>query len=101
MRPLKIEQLIQQVITVMKHLRCPGENHDMLRIMLSWAHLATGMDFSLLKRPKKSVPHLECEWTQSIQTGLAGIGGQIECNKISFQTTPKVRRPHYGWHLQL
>jgi hypothetical protein len=67
MRPPTIEQLVQQVQTVLKHLRCPGECHGMMSIVLTWAQLRTGMGFSLLNSPSVSVPHLECEWLQSIR----------------------------------
>ena len=77
MRPLRIEQLIQQVQMVIKHLRCPGQCHSLLRIMLVWAQLGTGMGFPLLASPEKNVPHLECKWTESIRTGLANIGARI------------------------
>jgi exonuclease III len=78
MRPLDIEQLIQQVQTILKHLRCPGENQDMLRITISWAQLETGMGFSLFASPDKFVPHLECKLTQSVRTGLSKIEARIE-----------------------
>ena len=78
MRPLTIEQLVQQIQTIMKHLRCPGESQDLMHIMLAWAQLATGMGFSLIEWQEKPVPHLECEWTQSLRTGLADIGARIE-----------------------
>jgi hypothetical protein len=73
MRPLTIEQLIQQVQLFPKHLRCPGQCHSLLRFMLSWAQLATGVGFPLLATPDRPVPHLECKLTQSIRTGLASI----------------------------
>jgi hypothetical protein len=50
----------------------------MLRIVLAWAQLGTGMGFSLLNSPSVSVPHLECEWLQSIRKGMASIGARIE-----------------------
>jgi hypothetical protein len=74
MRPLAIEQLIQQVQTLLKHLRCPGENHDMLWITMAWAQLGTGMGFPLLTFLDKTVPYLECAWMQSIRMGLASVG---------------------------
>jgi hypothetical protein len=47
----------------------------MLHFVISWAQLATGMGFYLLEWLEKPVPHLECEWMQSMPTGLANIGG--------------------------
>ncbi len=82
MRPLIIEQLIQQVLMVLKHLRCPGECHSLLRIMLAWAQLGTGVGFPLLESPEKAVPQLECKLTQSIRRGLSSIGASIESNEI-------------------
>ncbi len=49
MQPLAVEQVVQQVQTIIKDLQCPGENHDMLRIMILWAQLGTGMGYSLLE----------------------------------------------------
>jgi hypothetical protein len=63
----------KQAIIILKHLQCAGENQAMLRIMLAWAQLETGMGFALLECPEKKVPHLECTWLQSIRTGLATI----------------------------
>jgi hypothetical protein len=80
-RPLTIKQLIQQVQMVLKHLRCPGKCHALLWIMLSWAQLGTGTEFPLQASPAKSVPHLECQWTQPIRTGLASIRARIESIK--------------------
>jgi hypothetical protein len=62
MRPLWVEQLVEQVKTVVKHLRCPGDCGIMLRITLAWAQLNSGMGFHLLAYPALSVPHLECRW---------------------------------------
>jgi hypothetical protein len=36
---------VQQVQTVVKHIRCPGDCNIMMRIALSWAQLSTGMGF--------------------------------------------------------
>jgi hypothetical protein len=91
MRPLTIGQLIQQVQMVLKHLGCTGECHSLLRIMLSWAQLGTGMSFSLLASPAESVPHLECKWTQSIHTGLTSIGARIDSHETFIFVLPNRR----------
>jgi hypothetical protein len=59
-------------------MRCEGENHSMLLIMIAWAQLETGMGFALMASPEKKVPHLECAWLQSIRTGLAKTNARIE-----------------------
>ncbi len=79
MRPLWVEQIIQQSQIVIKHLRCPGDCNKMFRIALTWAQLNTGMGFHLLEYPSISVPHLECKWFNSMREGLAAIKGSIEC----------------------
>ena len=94
MRPLDIEQLVQQTQTILKHLRSQGENNDMLRITLSWAQTATGMSFPLLAEPTNSVPHLECEWLQSIRAGLGGINGHIAMVQSYTLTQRRVNDKH-------
>ena len=89
MRPLWVEQLIQQVQTVVKHLRCEGDCNLMFRIAFFWAHLNTGMGFELLEHPPIAVPHFDCKWFASIRTGLTDIEGSIEISE-SF-VVPKVR----------
>ena len=79
---------------IIKHLRCPGESNALLRIMLSWAHLGTGMDFPLLEWPENHVPHLECAWLQSLRHGLADIGGRIECYETFFHKPRRVHDSH-------
>ena len=77
---LLIEQLVKQTKTIIKHLRCPGEGHDLLHITLSWAQLGTGVGFPLLESPNIPVPQLECEWLQLVRTGLSSIEARIECH---------------------
>jgi hypothetical protein len=79
---------------VLKHLRCHGKNHDMLRIMIAWAQLGTGMSFQLLASPELPVPHLECEWWQSIRTGLASIEAHIETSESFVHAQQRVEDRH-------
>ncbi len=79
MRTLWGEQLIQQVQTVIKHIRCDGDHNIMFRIAFMWAQLNTGMGFHLLEYPGLSVPHLECKWMESMRSGLAALQGSIQC----------------------
>ena len=81
MRPLWVEQLIQQVQTVVKHLRSTGDCNLFFRIALSWTQISTGMGFHLLEHPSLWVPHFECKWLASIRTGLEEVMGSIECNE--------------------
>ena len=81
MRPLWAEQLIQQVQTVVKHLRCPGDCNLMFRITFYWAQVNTGMGFALLEHPQLSVPHFECKLFDSIRHGLAAIDGSLEISE--------------------
>jgi hypothetical protein len=99
MQPLTIEQLIQQVQLVLKHLRCPGQCHSLLRIMLAWAQLGTGMGFPLLESPFKLAPYLECKWLTSIRTGLASIGARIKTTESFIQLPRRALDCHimYGF----
>ena len=88
MRPMKPEQLIQQVQTTLKQLRCDGEGQDLWKITLAWAQLATGAGFPLLAEPHRFVPQLKCEMIESIRTGMTTIDAQIE-STTSFVHAPR------------
>jgi hypothetical protein len=45
------------------------------------------MGFHVLEHPGLGVPQLECQWFESIWTGLNAIGGSIECTE-SFLVPP-------------
>jgi hypothetical protein len=74
----------------------------MLRIMIAWAQLETGMGFALLEYPERKVPRA---WLQSIWTGLVGIKETVykdrranDCHLMdqicesSWFTDPQIRR---------
>jgi hypothetical protein len=79
MRPLWVEQIVEQVKTVVKHFRCPGDCSILLRITYAWAQLNSGMGFHLLEYPSLLAPHLECQWIKIMRLGLATINESIEC----------------------
>ena len=81
MRPLWVEQVIQQVQTIVKHIRCSGDCNMMFRITFCWAQLNTGMGFALLEHPQLSVPHFECKWLDSMRQGLATIQASLEMSE--------------------
>jgi hypothetical protein len=92
---ITIEQLIVQVQEVIKHLRCPGENHNMLWLTFAWAQLGSGMGLGLLESPGKNVLHLECAWIQSIGTGLHSIKARIE----TYQPIVHKKRQLFNTHI--
>jgi hypothetical protein len=49
MRPLWVEQIVEQVKIIVKHFQCPGDCSIMLRITYAWAQLNSGMGFHLLE----------------------------------------------------
>jgi hypothetical protein len=69
----------------------------MLQIMIARAQLSTGMSFQLLASPEPLVPHLECEWGQSIRTGLANIQHIAKGKGPAFGADPRsFRAERYG-----
>ncbi len=75
------------LVFIVQCMRCPGDCNKMFRIAIAWAQLSTGMGFHLLQHPDQLVPHLECQWFESIRTGLNAIDGSIECTE-SFLVPP-------------
>jgi hypothetical protein len=74
-RGLYSEQSLLQQCMILKHLRIPGQPHQLYFICLAWAQLASGVGlFPLLEPPHLSVPTLEDEFLQSIRLGMVHTG---------------------------
>jgi hypothetical protein len=61
-RHLFFEQGIQHVMTIIKHLRTPGEFNRVLLISLQWYQKQAGVCFSPFRYPNAPLPYLEHEW---------------------------------------
>ena len=77
-RGLRLEQGIGQLTFLIRHLRTPGQVHDLLEIALSWFQFCAGVGYPILLYPEKSISHLEGHWLVSIRQFLASIEGSLE-----------------------
>jgi hypothetical protein len=57
-RHLYIEQGTGQIVFLIRHLRTPGQVHDLLIMVLSWLQNCAGVGFPVFKRPNYPLPHL-------------------------------------------
>jgi hypothetical protein len=77
--------------------RCPGENHDMLRIMLSWAHLARLLSPWMAQENSPTFGM----WMDTINSNWPSRYQRLHQmhQAIPIQTSPNVTWLHYGRHL--
>jgi hypothetical protein len=88
-RHLYIEQGTGQILFIIRHLRTPGQVHDLLLIVLSWLQNCAGVGFPVLERPSFPLPHLEGHWLSSVREFLDYINGALEIIDISIQPTQR------------
>jgi hypothetical protein len=82
-RQLYIEQGTGQITFLIRHLRTPGQVHDLLLIVLSWLQNCAGVSFAMLEHPSYPLPHLEGHWLVSLPQFLSFINGSIEITDLS------------------
>jgi hypothetical protein len=82
-RHLYIEQGTGQITFLIRHLRTPGQVHDLLLFVLSWLQNCAGMSFAVLEHPSHPLPHLEGHWLVSLRQFLSFINGSIEITDLS------------------
>jgi hypothetical protein len=64
-RHLYIEQGTGQITFLIRHLRTPGQVHNLLFIVLSWVQNCAGVSYALLEHPSNPLPHLESLFVSS------------------------------------
>jgi hypothetical protein len=82
-RHLYIEQGTGQITFLIRHLRTPGQVHDLLLIVLSWLQNYAGVSFALLEHPSYLLPHLEGHCLVPYCQFLSFINGSIEITNLS------------------
>jgi hypothetical protein len=89
-RHFYIEQGTGQLLFIIRHLRTPGKEHDLLLIVLSWLQNCAGVGFPVLERPSFPLLHLvEGHWLFSVREFLDYINGALEIINIPIQSTQR------------
>jgi hypothetical protein len=82
---LKIEQGVESLRLIMKHLRFPGQPQQMLLITLHQLQFNSGLGTPLLENPYIPAPHLEGLWIPQIRNFLKRINGSLRIADLTTQ----------------
>jgi hypothetical protein len=75
-RDLRVEQGIDQIQLVIRHLRTrDSQAGALLRITLRSLQHTAGVGFPILARPAVPIPHLDGHWVRSLRSFLESING--------------------------
>jgi exonuclease III len=92
LRQLYVEQGVQGVMMVLKHMRSPtGQPGKMLRIAVSWAQAYAGVSTFLWEDPRRPSPPHPARYIQSITKFLASIDAKILLPLSSDIVPPRLR----------
>jgi hypothetical protein len=84
-RDLRLEQGIEQITFLIRHLCTPGQVCDLLAIVLSWFQFCAGVGYLVFLQPERPLPHLEGHWLVCIRNFLAHIDGALKMTKTYIQ----------------
>ena len=84
-RDLKIEQGVESLRLIMRHLRFPGQPQQMLLITLDRLQQNSGLGTPLLEDPHIWAPHLEGLWLPQIRKFLQRIQGSLKIADLCLQ----------------
>jgi hypothetical protein len=84
-RDFKVEQGIESLWLVMRHLRFPGQPQKMFLITLDQLQQNSGLDTPTLEDPHIWAPHLEGLWIPKIQKFLQRIDGSLTIADVNIQ----------------
>jgi len=84
-RDLKIEQGVESIRLIMRHLRFPGQPQKMLLITLDRLQHNSGLGTPLLEDPHVWAPHMEGLWIPQIRNFLRRINGSLQIADLVLQ----------------
>ena len=74
---LFVEQQTHNIMTAMKHLRCPTAQTGQIELIaLTWAQAHAGVSWPIWQFPKPKLPIIPTPWIMNIRTGLRNIEGK-------------------------
>jgi hypothetical protein len=95
LRDFKIEQGIESIQLVMRHLRFPSQPQKMFLITLDMLRHNLGLGTPLLEYPHIWVPHLEELWIPKIQKFLQRMERSLTIADITIQPLQR----QYDYHI--
>lgn len=92
---LRVEQGIDQIRLILRHLRIPGgQGGNMMRITLEACQYSVGTQRLLLEDPSYPLPHLESFWLKSVREFLRGVNASLLIADVKVQPLQRVGDAH-------
>ena len=64
---LETTQGAEKIILMIRHVRTPGQPHDLLIVVLDRFQYMAGVGFNILEDTTTKIPHLEGIWMPTVQ----------------------------------
>ena len=75
---------------LIRHLRTPGEAHDLSLVVLDRLQHMAGVGFFIFENTKINLPHLEGVWLRTIRDYLQSIQGSLQITHVKLQPLQRV-----------
>jgi hypothetical protein len=72
-------------ILLLRHLRTPGQPHDLLTVALDRFQYMAGVSFDIMEKPQQIIPYLEGIWLPTARDYLALINGSMKITGLKIQ----------------
>jgi exonuclease III len=90
-RDLRIEQGVESLRLLMRHLRFPGQPQQMALITLDRLQHNSGLGTFLLESPYIHAPHIEGLWISQIRKFLQSIEGSLQIADLTIQPLQRIQ----------
>jgi hypothetical protein len=75
-----------KIILLLRHLRIPGQPHDLTLIVLDRLQYTAGVGFNILMDTTTPLPHLEGVWLPTARDYLGSISGTMQVANMNIQS---------------
>ena len=82
---LETTQGAGKLILLLRHLRTPGQPHDLMIIVLDRLQYMAGVRFNIMVDTTTKLPHLEGIWLPTVRDYLATINGSVQIAGMKLQ----------------
>lgn len=82
---LETHQGTSKIILLLRHLRTPGQPHQLIQIVIDQLQYISGLGQSIFEDTTTNLPHLEGVWMQTIRSFLTNISGTLTIADLKIQ----------------
>ena len=78
------------IMLLIRHLRTPGQPHDLALIVIDWFQYISGVSYPILQVTGTHLPQLEGIWIPSLRGYLQHIRGSLRIANLTMFSTARV-----------